>query len=229
MPQHVVLCVDVDKNTQRQLQSILKAYEYSVLTASDVREALDVAAAREVNAVILDCPLLDMRAEEAASALKQIRPNSVVIAFAEAGDLSARQYRQVDASVDKNAGPHALLPILQRVLAKSAAELRETRKFVRYSVQLPFEITVYRAGKLAVLQGQCSDFGEGGIGGMINGDLEPGECVLVLISSTHMAAPLEPRAQVRYRKHSKYGFAFFDITSAERAKVRQLCAELAHS
>ena len=153
----------------------------------------------------------------------------MVILFAESGQTRGRSWGQVDASIDRRDGPHALLPILERLLAAPNVASRETRKFPRYKVQLPFAVTVYHSGTLALLQGMCRDVGEGGLGGTIDGDLEPGECVLLLLSDPRLEVPLEPRAQVKYRRQNDYGFAFFDITATERAKVRWLCTEQAQS
>jgi hypothetical protein len=77
-----------------------------------------------------------------------------------------------------------------------------------------------------MLQGVSTDFGEGGIGGIIDGDLKPGEYVLLMISDSRLQTQLEPRAQVRYRKDKNYGFEFFDVSPMEQADVRQLCGRL---
>jgi hypothetical protein len=91
---------------------------------------------------------------------------------------------------------------------------------------LSFAVTVDRAGKLAMLQGVSTDLGEGGIGGMVDGDLEPGEYVLLRISDSWLETQLEPRAQVCYRRDHHYGFAFFDVSPIAQADVRQLCGRL---
>ena len=83
-----------------------------------------------------------------------------------------------------------------------------------------------RAGRLAMLQGVSSNLSEGGIGGIVDGELEPGECVLLTISDSRLKAQLEPRAQVRYRKDNYYGFAFSDVGRIEQANVRQFCVRL---
>jgi len=100
------------------------------------------------------------------------------------------------------------------------------RRFPRFPAQLSLAVTVARAGELAMLQGVSTDFGEGGVGGIVEGDLELGECVLLIISDSRLETQLEPRAQVRYRKDKNYGFAFFDVGPSEQAKVRQLCERL---
>jgi len=100
------------------------------------------------------------------------------------------------------------------------------RRFPRFPAQLSFAVTVDRAGKLAMLQGVSTDLGEGGIGGMVDGDLAPGEYVLLRISDSWLETQLEPRAQVCYRKDNYYGFAFFDVSPIAQADVRQFCGRL---
>jgi hypothetical protein len=78
-----------------------------------------------------------------------------------------------------------------------------------------------------MLRGVSTDLGEGGIGGKVDGDLESGEYVLLVIFDSRVKTQLEPRAQVRYRKDNKYGFAFSDVGAIEQANVRQLCERLA--
>ena len=53
------------------------------------------------------------------------------------------------------------------------------RRFHRFPARLSLAVTVDRAGKLAILQGVSTDLGEGGIGGIVDGDLQPGEYVLL--------------------------------------------------
>ena len=114
----------------------------------------------------------------------------------------------------------------ERTRQWGAMKQQVVRRFHRFPAQLSLAVTVDRAGELAMLQGVSTDFGEGGVGGIVEGDLELGECVLLIISDSRLETQLEPRAQVRYRKDKNYGFAFFDVGPSEQAKVRQLCERL---
>ena len=115
---------------------------------------------------------------------------------------------------------------LARLLQVPKEKQSELRKFPRFPAQLSLAVTVNRAGKFAMLQGVSTDLGEGGIGGIVDGDLEPGEYVLLIISDSRLETQLRPRAQVRYRKDKNYGFAFFDVSPMEQADVRQVCGKL---
>jgi hypothetical protein len=120
--------------------------------------------------------------------------------------------------------PFARLARLLQVPRKKRSELR---KFPRFPVRLSLAVTVNRAGKLAMLRGVSTDLGEGGIGGKVDGDLEPGEYVLLMIFDSRLKTQPEPRGQVRYRRNNHYGFAFINVGPIEQADVRQLCGRLA--
>ena len=79
----------------------------------------------------------------------------------------------------KGEGLRLLLARLARLLQVPGKKQSELRRFPRFAVQLSFAVTVDRAGRLAMLQGISSNLGEGGIGGIVDGDLQPGEYVLL--------------------------------------------------
>jgi len=134
----------------------------------------------------------------------------------------------VDAFVRKNKGLRPLLAALARLLQVTGKKQSGVRRFPRFAARLSFAVTVDRAGELVMFQGVSTDLGEGGIGGIVDGDLKPDEYVLLSICDSRLEAQLEPRAQVRYRKDNNYGFAFFDVGLIEQADVRQLCGKLVY-
>jgi hypothetical protein len=77
-----------------------------------------------------------------------------------------------------------------------------------------------------ILRGISFALGEGGIGGKIDGNLAPGKIVVIRISDSRLGRPLEPRAQVRYRKGGVYGRAFFDASPEQQANVRRFCGQV---
>jgi hypothetical protein len=133
----------------------------------------------------------------------------------------------VDAFVAKGEGLRRLLPVLARLLQVPRKKQAMVRRFRRFPAQVSLAVTVGRAGELARFQGVSTDFGEGGIGGIVDGDLKPGEHVLLTLSDSRLETQLEPHAQVCYRKDNKYGFAFINASPIEQADVRQLCEKLA--
>ena len=221
-----VLCVDDEPLILGLLDAVLTTRGHRFLGASSGREALLVAAQQHVDAVILDYSMPDMNGEAVAEELKTLSPNTPIIMFSGSMDISSKALSTVDGFVAKGEGVQALLASLQRLLQPCGTH-KLVRRFPRFPARLPMAITVDRAGELAMLQGTSIDVGEGGIGGMVMGDLEPGEVVLLTIADSRLATRLEPRAQVRYRKDDNYGFAFLAATASEQDAVRQFCRRLA--
>jgi hypothetical protein len=108
-----------------------------------------------------------------------------------------------------------------------AKKQAEAPRFPRFAALVSFAVTVVRYGKLAMIQGVSTDLAEGGIGGMVDCDLELGEYVLLSIWDSRMEAQLESRAQVRYRKGNVYGFSFFNVSPMEQVDVQRICQRLA--
>jgi len=223
----IVLCVDDEDAIRCLLESALEHFGYTALVAGSGREALRLAAQHWIDAVILDYSLPDMNGGEVARKMKRLRPDVPIILFSGSQDIPSSTFMCVDAFVAKGEGLHPLLAVLARLLQVPGKKQVAVRRFPRFSARLSLEVTVDRAGELAMLQGVSTELGEGGIGGIVDGDLEPGECVLLTIFDSRLKTQLEPRAQVRYRRDNHYGFAFSDVGSIQQADVRQLCKRLA--
>jgi CheY-like chemotaxis protein len=209
------------------LESALEPFGYVAVVASDGREALRLAAQRRVDAVILDYCMPGMNGGEVAREMKRLRPDVPIILFSGSLDIPSSTLLYVDAFVAKGEGLRPLLAVLARLLQVPVKKQGAVRRFPRFPARFSLAVTVSRAGQLAMLQGVSTELGEGGIGGVIDGDLEPGECVLLTIFDSRLKTTLEPRAQVRYRTDNHYGFAFSDVGPMEQADVRQLCERLA--
>jgi CheY-like chemotaxis protein len=225
-PIHVVLCVDDDEAIRCLLESALEQFGYVGLVAGNGRKALRLAAQRRADAVILDYCMPDMNGDEVALEMKRLRPDVPIVLFSGSLDIPSSTLKHVDTFVAKGEGLRPLLSVLARLLQVPGKKQSELRRFPRFPARFSLAVTVSRAGKLAMLQGVSTEFGEGGIGGVVDGDLEPGECVLLTISDLRLKTQLEPHAQVRYRRDNHYGFAFSGIGPIEQANVRQLCGRL---
>jgi CheY-like chemotaxis protein len=223
---NVVLCVDDEEAVRYLLESALESFGYVTLVASDGREALRLAAQRRVDAVILDSVRPDMNGGEVAQEMKRLRPDVPIILFSGSPDIPSSALMHVDTFVAKGEGLRPLLDVLARLLQVRGKKQFVVRRFPRFPARLSLAVTVDRAGQLAMLQGVSTELGEGGIGGIVDGDLESGECVLLTISDSRLKTQLEPRAQVRYRRDNHYGFAFSDVGPTEQANVRQFCGRL---
>jgi CheY-like chemotaxis protein len=219
----IVLCVD-DDIILSLLQAALEAQGMGFLAANNGRDALEVAAEYRPDGVILDHYLPDMTGGELAAEIKRICPDTKIIMFSALPELPPDAVGFLDAFVYKSEGVRPLLLTLQRILGRPQPE---ARRFPRYPVRLPLAIIVNRLGSSAVLFGICSNFGEGGIGCTIEGNLVPGEFVQVQGSDSRLDFSLESHAHVRYRKGETYGFAFCDVTPQQQVEVQRLCQRLA--
>ncbi len=106
-------------------------------------------------------------------------------------------------------------------------DARSSRRFPRYEVNAPFEARALRPGGQWRLHGRTVNFGEGGLGAVVEGELAPGELVSVRVTLPDCALTLQPRAQVRYRQGSTHGFEFINLSALQLAEVRACCYRLA--
>jgi CheY-like chemotaxis protein len=224
---NVVLCVDDEEAIRCLLELALEPFGYVPLVASNGREALRLAAQHKLDAVILDYCMPEMNGGEVALEIKRLCPDVPIILFSGSPDVPESTLMHMDAIVAKGEGLRSLLAVLARLLQGREKKQQAVRRYPRFHARLSLAVTVDRAGQLAMLQGVSTELGEGGIGGIVDGDLEPGECVLLTISDSRLKTRLEPRAQVRYRRDNHYGFEFFDVGPIEQADVRQFCGRLA--
>ena len=223
----VVLCVDDEEAIRCLLKSALEQSGYSALVASNGHEALQLTTQHRIDAVILDYSMPDMNSGDVALEMKRLRPDVPIILFSGLMDIPSGTLMHVDAFVAKGEGLRPLLPVLARLLQVPGKKQVMVRRFRRFLAQVSLAVTVDRTGELVMFQGVSTDLGEGGIGGIVDGDLEPGEHVLLTLSDSRLETQLEPHAQVCYRKDNKYGFAFINVSPIEQADVRQLCEKLA--
>ncbi len=80
-----------------------------------------------------------------------------------------------------------------------------------------------------MFRGVTTSIGEGGLGGKVEGRLQPGELVLIQVADAETTVLPEPRAKVRYCSQDVYGFEFLDVTPTEQDEVRRLCERLSSS
>jgi len=222
-----VLCIDDQTVILHLLKAALEAHGYVALPIENSRKALNVAAALRVDAIIVDYAMPGMNGLEVAAALKQLQPDTPIILYAGSLHALPPALTAVDAFVAKGEGLEALLSVLARLLQAPKVEQRHVRRFPRYPVQLPFAVITDRRGEVSTLPGRAVTVGEGGLGGKVDGSLEPGELVILLLADPRLKMPFEPRARVRYHTRDTYGFEFVDVSPEQRAEVQRFCHQLA--
>jgi hypothetical protein len=189
---------------------------YAVIAANDGFKVLNQMSGRRLDAVVL----YSIADSGVAQEVKRVRPQTPLIMFSGSLDVPTSTLAHVDVMV---AGGERLQPLLSALQRLFQPESQEVRKHTRHRVQFPFGVAVNRSDGLSVLQGVCTSLGKGGIGGRVDGNLVPGECVQIQITDSRLETRLEPRALVCYRKTGTYGFAFLDVTPSQQAGVERLC------
>jgi CheY-like chemotaxis protein len=218
-----VLCIDDNESVLRMLATILGSVGYRVLTVTTGREGMEIAVHQFVNAVVLDYEMPDLSGAEVAALLKQARPTLPIVMFsAHAPQVLGEAVRYIDAFVEK-AEAGTLLAELARVLRP--VEVTSKRRFPRYPVQAPVAVNVTKPSGITTVQGIAVDVAEGGMGGLLEGDVEPGDVVSVNLQIPE--CPLRGlRAQVRYRNGASYGFEFIDLTAPQQFDVKRCLQKL---
>lgn len=103
--------------------------------------------------------------------------------------------------------------------APSSAE-RTTRRHPRWIFSTPFTVRHLDAGGVRRLRGITLDLSEGGMGALVQGNLERGEAVEI---DLHFEGQeFNAAAIVRYTGSVRSGFEFLGMTGEERAKITRI-------
>lgn len=99
------------------------------------------------------------------------------------------------------------------------------RRYPRYQLAVPFDLTVFRPGSVICLSGESQDVGEGGLRGVISGAALPGERVELTMVLPTSPQPLTMRAVVRHESGLHCGFEFLSLEQHQREQLQQLAAD----
>jgi len=95
------------------------------------------------------------------------------------------------------------------------------RKYSRYELTSPVEVTVLRSGIPQNLPGRLVDAGTGGVSVVLAGDLYIGESVGVEFPLPNSGELLQARARVRYQDRIRCGLEFATLNPAKLEMMRQ--------
>jgi CheY-like chemotaxis protein len=207
------------------LELALVELGYEVLCARDTAEAFNAIVRKAPDVIILDYFMDGITGDQAASQLKQLVPNTPIILFSGSFPTVQPSFTGIDAFVRKEAGLGKLVSTLESLLTEHT---HYARRFVRRPVRLQMGITTERSGGLLQMKGVSKDIAEGGIAGTSEGSLVTGETVLLTLSDARLGVSLQPRAQVRHRTGTVYGFEFISLTPEMRGEIQSFCLYLAH-
>jgi len=216
-----VLCVDDTPYVLQMLDMFLTAVGYRAITAANGHQAIELAAAFQVDAVILDYEMPELSGLDVARILKHAHPQIPILMYsARLPQTEISAAGLVDAYVEKE-HPQALVLELARILGDPPPVLIR-RRFPRYPASSPFSLRVpapESEGEITI-SGTLRDLAEGGFGGVIDGKMVPGE-VAALVLGLPQCPILELRARVRYRNADSHGFEFIDVTPAQQQELRR--------
>lgn len=126
-----ILFVDDEPSILQVRRLLFEIEGYTVFTAESGEEALEIMAANDVDAVVLDYLMPGLNGEETATRMRKLRDDVPIIMSSGCLTLPARALAVVNAAVDKIIGPEPLLAAveqqlklasIQTVRAKAAAQ-----------------------------------------------------------------------------------------------------------
>jgi DNA-binding NtrC family response regulator len=125
-----ILVMDDDLLALESLESYLKQADYSVVTASSAREAVDKAQETPCDIALLDMKMPEMDGFQVAAMLRQLQPDLRVIIFTGYASLETEaRAAQLDfyEYLPKSNWYDLLLPTIERVLAEPERRLPKRR------------------------------------------------------------------------------------------------------
>lgn len=108
-----------------------------------------------------------------------------------------------------------------------ALEKTQRRSFSRYPVHVALDVIALRSGVPENLPGRCTDLSEGGLGGMVAGELKPLQQVAIEFRLPNVGVPVRARAVVRYQGTLRCGFEFVGMPVELREMIRYWVYRLA--
>jgi protein TonB len=99
------------------------------------------------------------------------------------------------------------------------------RRYARYRLAIPFDLTVFRPSAVTRLTGQAEDVGEGGLCGVISEAALPGERVELILALPASPDLLTMRAVVRHQSGLHCGFEFLSLEPVHREQLQRLASQ----
>jgi len=119
---HLLLCVDDEINGLRLRKIILESSGYRVLIAPSGPEGIRLFEENPIDLVVLDFLMPEMKGDEVADRMRQLKPQVPIVMLSAYYDLPPRVDLLVDARVVKGEATQNLLDTVARLLgSKSSA------------------------------------------------------------------------------------------------------------
>ena len=111
----VVLCIDDSHDVLECVESFLKSFGFTVLTAPSGGKGLELASIHSVDVVIVDYFMPEMTGDKVAIEMRQLLPEAPIIMLSGAVDVPEQALRCVDAFVAKDRLGSQLLPAIAQL------------------------------------------------------------------------------------------------------------------
>ena len=214
-----ILLIDDNEDLLLLLQLWLQRFDFKVLTANGGRKALEIVASQTLDVVVVDYKMPEMDGAQVAQEIRRVRPSMPILMYSGAlEELPAQVLDLVDDFVSKQEPFPNLLYQIRNVGLRSRPR---KRGFPRYPVSLSFLVICDELPGSAVLYGESRNMSEGGLGGILDGELEipVNTRVLLRLAISSQNAVIAP-ASLRHRTGRRCGFQFVDLTAAEIQTIR---------
>jgi CheY-like chemotaxis protein len=117
-PKRIILCVDDDEAMLGYERALLERSGYVVLTTASPKQALKFVTACKCDVVLLDYDMPEMNGNELACAIKQVRPEQLVI-LVSGREAPTHALKLVDAFVPKLEASEQLLPMIAQLCSRT--------------------------------------------------------------------------------------------------------------
>ena len=100
------------------------------------------------------------------------------------------------------------------------------RRFPRFKLDTNIRLTEVSSGLLHTVKGRSRDLSEGGMGGILAGELSAGQTVLLEFPLPNARQELMLRALVHRHATTHYGFEFLPTSAVVLQDIRRVCENL---
>ncbi len=111
--------------------------------------------------------------------------------------------------------------------AQPASNGNIPRRHARYRSDFRLRVTGVRDHEEFTVDGRCTVLSEGGLGGILSGEMARGDVVTLIFTLPTSGMPLELRGVVRRKAGLHYGLEFLSLPDAAREAIRSYCKTLA--
>ena len=129
-----ILCIDDDTSVLALHKNLFESKGYRVLIAPNGATGIEISRKHSVDAVVLDCRLAGMGADQVADVLAKEQPNlPVAISSDSPDDIPESLKWFADALLQRGDGAEALFLAIEKLVAVSSTAKKAPSRIVRTS------------------------------------------------------------------------------------------------